>query len=405
MFNYLAPAGTPIKVSDLLLWLLNDDGGKSAIDIFERKIQQKFDVKHCFFISTGRAAMAFLLQQMKTLSSNMHKNEIIIPSYTCYSVPASIIKAGFKPRICDIDKKTLSYNLDLMRNIDFENVFAIITSNLYGIPNDLVEIEKIAHENSVYLIDDAAQSMGASVNGRYAGTFGDAGIFSLDKGKNITSINGGIIVTNNDELASVLNKEFRALPARKFFEDAIDLAKLFIYTLLLPPGRYWLLKYLPFIGLGKTLYTTNFSAEKYSQRLAKIGHNLFARLGEINASRTANARLLLSLLKDNDNLTIPVTAASSASSVYLRLPVLFKNREMRDRALQLLNDSGIGATCSYPLSIGEIPELQYLFDNMRNNYTVGREVSRTILTLPTHAFVEKAHIEKMSQILRNTLST
>ncbi len=145
------------------------------------------------------------------LCSNDHRNEVVIPGYTCYSVASSVIMAGLKIRVCDIDPVTLSYDLEQLASVDFSRVLCVVTANLYGLPDDLKQIEQITTENDVYLVDDAAQSLGATVAGQPSGTFGIAGLFSLDKGKNITSIQGGMIVTNNDALARVMQSEFHSL--------------------------------------------------------------------------------------------------------------------------------------------------------------------------------------------------
>ena len=78
-----------------------------------------------------------------------------------------------------------------LERCDFSRVLAVVTANLYGIPNALPDLERIARERGVYLLDDAAQSLGARLGGRAVGTFGDAGLYSFDKGKIICTIQGG----------------------------------------------------------------------------------------------------------------------------------------------------------------------------------------------------------------------
>ena len=96
------------------------------------------------------------------------------------------------------------YDYQKLSGIDFTKVLCIVSSNLYGIPDHLVRLEQIASEHGIFLIDDAAQCMGGRVDGKFSGTFGDAGLYSLGMGKNITSIEGGIIVTNSDDMASLI---------------------------------------------------------------------------------------------------------------------------------------------------------------------------------------------------------
>ncbi len=187
----LAPSGTPITAKEITFWLRSVFSQSSTVQMFTNTICHYLGVKYCFFVSTGRAAMTILLQSLAELT-NPKKNIVIIPAYTCFSVPASIIKAGLKIKVCDVNPHTLDFDYDKLRQIDFDNVLGIVSGNLYGIPNNLDLLEKISKENNVFFIDDAAQCLGGrSAMGRHAGTFGDAGIFSLDKGKVITSMNGG----------------------------------------------------------------------------------------------------------------------------------------------------------------------------------------------------------------------
>src|SRR6185436_10114869 len=116
-----------------------------------------------------------------------------------------------KVRLVDLNPETLDFNLDELRRADFTRVLAIVATNLYGLPNDMPAIAAIARDRGVFLIDDAAQSMNASVGGRPCGTWGDAGIFSFDKGKNVPAIDGGIVVTNDDRVAAALTAECEPL--------------------------------------------------------------------------------------------------------------------------------------------------------------------------------------------------
>jgi dTDP-4-amino-4,6-dideoxygalactose transaminase len=93
---------------------------------------------------------------------------VIVPAYTCYSVPAAIERAGLKPRLCDIDPATLAWTTGL-GHCDFSRTLAVISANLYGLPNALGEIEAFAAPN-VFLLDDAAQALGAKLDGRAAGS-------------------------------------------------------------------------------------------------------------------------------------------------------------------------------------------------------------------------------------------
>ena len=142
--NYLAPSGTPIHLSHILKWLSGSLHAQEVLESFAGKIKNSFNVKHCLFLSSGRTALYLLLQCLHELNGDTSKNQVIIPSYTCFSVPGSVEKANLQVRVCDIDPATLSYDIEKLSQFDFSKVLAIVTSNLYGIPNELPEIEKVA---------------------------------------------------------------------------------------------------------------------------------------------------------------------------------------------------------------------------------------------------------------------
>jgi perosamine synthetase len=146
----------------------------------------------------------------------------------------------------------LSYDLARLEDFDFSRVLAIVSANLYGIPNELPAIEQLARRHGVYMVDDAAQAWAPPYAGQPVGTFGDVGLFSLDKGKNITSMQGGILVTRDAEIASALHRRVAALPPAVGDTGAGPQA----VCLCLPAAaaRYGITRRLPFLGLGRTPY-------------------------------------------------------------------------------------------------------------------------------------------------------
>jgi len=390
--NLVAPAGTPIRFTDIYHWLTRLQSSPDALEELREAICQKFNIKHCLFMSSGRAALSLVLQALSELRRDDSKDEVIVPAYTCYSVPASVMKAGFKVRVCDIDPATLSYDIEKLANFDFTRTLAIVSANLYGIPDDLLQISVIARANNTYLIDDAAQCMGGKIADQYSGTFGDAGLYSLDKGKNITSIQGGILVTNSDELAQILSKLIQALPAPSAVTTATDSLKLLAYAALLPPQVYWVTQYLPFLNLGKTVYTTDYPLRQYSPRLGSFALRMFYRLDELTSRRCHNAKTLAEALGDLPGLNL-VQCDNDVESVDIRLPILVKNTPVREHLLHTLLNNGIGASISYPLAVPDIIDIKDKLDKHDCDVPGGRRVAQEIITLPTHPYVTAKHID------------
>jgi dTDP-4-amino-4,6-dideoxygalactose transaminase len=342
--------------------------------------------------------MSFLFGCLREGCKDKNRTEIVIPSYTCYSVPSSAIKAGCTVRVCDIDVNTLSYDIDMLKSIDFRNVLAIVTSNLYGIPNDLLSINKIAKDNDVFLVDDAAQSMGAKIGDNYSGFFGDAGILSLDKGKNITSIQGGILAVHSEQLSSIISHNYATLNSTDFINDSKEIIKLLVYALFLHPSLYWIPDSLPFLDLGGTIYTEDYPILKYSNALCGIAASQLERIESINLKRIENAHLYLSYLSDIKNMQT-ITVDEALSPVYLRFPILSKDRSTRNITVTTLNDAGFGATSSYPTAISEIEEIKNQLQLSRDCCLNGDYVAERIITLPTHEYVNPKDILEISNIL------
>jgi len=396
---HLAPSGTPITFAELVKWLLLQPRAAGVLETFQEEFCNRGRYGHCFFVSSGRAAMVLLLRALRTLAGP-DKTDVIIPSYTCYSVPAAAILAGLRVRILDIDPDTLSYDRDQLSGTDFSNVLAVVSANLYGLPNDLPGIAAVAREHGVFFIDDAAQSLGATLQGHPAGSFGDAGLYSLDKGKNITSIQGGILVSRSAEIAGALQRELATLPSPPWQRTLSQGIQLLVYGLLLRPWLYWIPARLPFLKLGTTRYESDYPIERYNPRLGVMAALLFRRLDAITRQRTANAQRYIEQLRDIPFLR-RVSPIPGAEPAYLRLPVLADSRERRDHLLERLNREGLGATGSYPLSTFDIPEIQQHLDRARSRGDHGRAVAARILTLPTHPYVRPRHIERICQLIRS----
>src|SRR5687767_12905029 len=156
--RYLAPSGAPIRLSDLARWAGRALTPANSHAALADLVREKFGVRHAAFTSTGRAGMTLMLQAMRRLAGPA-RDEVVMPSYTCYSVAASAVKAGLKVRLVDINPDTLDIDQDDLARNDLTRVLAIVATNLYGLPNDLPALSAIARRHGVFLIDDAAQAM------------------------------------------------------------------------------------------------------------------------------------------------------------------------------------------------------------------------------------------------------
>jgi dTDP-4-amino-4,6-dideoxygalactose transaminase len=333
-------------------------------------------------MSTGRAAMSVTLQAMRKLDPG--RTEVLVPGYTCYSVPASVKLAGLTPRLVDIDPRTLSPDLAALERLDTGRVLAMVSANLYGIPNELDALESFARARGILLLDDAAQALGASLGGRAVGGFGDAGLYSFDKGKNITSIEGGAI-TASGALARELDARCASLAPTRASRTAVTAAKLLVYSAMLRPAAYGLMNKLP-LGLGTTRWEDDYPLAAYSPVLAAVALRLYRRLDSLTRTRAANAGRLAAALGGLPGVRLPALAPE-AKPAWARFVLFIDDAERRARAMAALNAAGIGATFSYPQALADVPEVQALLAADPGTQAGARAVAASVLTLPTHAYV------------------
>jgi perosamine synthetase len=401
--RYIAPAGAPISLGDLARWaslaVASTDPQVALADL----VRAKFGLQHAAFTSTGRAGMTILLQALRRLAGPA-RNEVVMPSYTCYSVAASAVKAGLKVRLVDISPDTLDIDLESLARHDFSRVLAVVATNLYGLPSDLPGLAAFARRAGVFLIDDAAQAMGATVGGRACGSWGDAGLFSFDKGKNVSAIDGGIVVTASNEIAAAIRDEVASLPSPPVSTSMMHVAKALAYFTMLRPSLYGIPARIPQLGLGKTVFTTEFPLHRGDPRLIALGLVMMKRLDEFTRARVSRAAALLAGLRAVPTVRT-IAARHGSSPAYLRLPVLLPDARARQAAIEALTAEGLGASGSYPAALVDVPELQPHLVNPTAPMAGGRAVASRIVTLPTHPFVSDSDITRMIATLRKGITT
>lgn len=369
----------------------------AALNDFTTIIKNHARVKYCFFVNSGRCAQTLILTALKALSTT-DKNEVIIPAYTCYSVPASVARAGLKIRIVDIDPHTLDYNYVLLKSIDFTKVLAVNASNLFGLVSNWTELRAIAREHRLYLIDDAAQTIGSFYDREPSGNLGDAGFYSLDRGKNMTTFNGGVLMTDNDFLERQLSIEHDRLKLPGLLFEAGIMVKIILYGLMLRPRLYWLPQALPFLGLGQTVYDENFPMTRLSRIQLCAGKVLYRNLAAYNEIRTENARRLAEGLSRNGRFFIPGYKTDNCPT-YLRLPILAENKTARNLAVKELRKNKISASAMYPGIIRNIPGLDSRLSLAEKKFPGASSVVDRLFTLPVHPYVTKRDIDIMIRCL------
>ena len=382
----LSPSGVCIRWSDILAGFKAAMQGEDALRLFRDEICRYFGVRHAFLVSSGRAALSVLLTALQAQCQCPEKDTVLIPGYTSFSVPSAVVNAGFKVSLYDLDGVTLSPNQQSLLHSINERTLCIVACHLYGYPCDMDSIKEIAASLEIPVIDDAAQAMGATYKGAYVGTLGTAGLFSLSRGKNITAVDGGVIVTDDDRLAAILGKI--NLPKPTGQDCILTIIKAFMLSILLYPWIYWLPQRLAFLKLGASAFAPEFSKKQLLPFQAGIGQEMLGRLATINIKRGAIARALQDRLNKAVTFIRPVTGAEP---VYLRLPILCSTHTTQAH-------HELGVVRSYPLPLDAVAELQLYLASQGKN-PVAKILAEQILTLPTHEFVIDSDIDAIVKSL------
>jgi perosamine synthetase len=392
-FRLVAPAGAPLSIRAALPSALRD----TAVDgELIKLLEERLGRQSSFFVSSGRAALAILL---RTLQEGSDRREVVIPAYTCFSVPSAVARAGLVIRLCDVDPKTLDLDLNALARLDLSKALCIVPSGLYGLPGDLGALEQIARNSGTFLIDDAAQCLGATKDGRPCGTFGDAGFYSLGRGKGITTMGGGIVVTCRDDLAPRIEQAVRALPPPAGWNVCAAVVSALVYAAMLRPSRYWLLDHVPFLELGASYFEPNFPITQLSAYQRRLARRLLPLVDSYNQMRREHADQLRAGVEGVEGIEAP-RPLEGAAPVYLRFPILTRDGRHRARLLRRFREAGIIASPSYPTSVGEIQGIARYLEAGQESCPGARSIATRILTLPTHPGVTPRDLEVMVRIIQ-----
>lgn len=193
---------------------------------FETRFAASFKTEYSIMSNSGSSANLLALAAIRYSSFNppSERDEVIVPAVSWSTTYYPITQLGFKLKFIDIDLETLNANLDEIQSAIGPKTAGIVVVNLLGNPSHLREIRDLATKNSLFMIEDNCESMGALYDGSYAGTFGDIGTFSSFFSHHISTMEGGISVTNSLELKQVMSSLrahgwTRELPRENFVHD------------------------------------------------------------------------------------------------------------------------------------------------------------------------------------------
>ncbi len=168
---------------------------QKEVETFETEFAKFIGIRHAVAVGSGTGALHVALAALGVGPGQ----EIIIPAYMWVSVAAAVVNQGAIPVVVDIDQ-TFGLNPEALEKTITAKTKGIIVVHMSGAPCNILAIREIAKRKGLFLLEDCAQCNGGSVRGQKVGTFGDMAIFSFQMNKNMTSGEGGCVVTHDDRL-------------------------------------------------------------------------------------------------------------------------------------------------------------------------------------------------------------
>jgi len=280
------------------------------VEEFEKTVADYVGVKYGVTFNSGTSALHAVL----LVCGIKESDEVIVPSFTFIATANAVLFVNAKPVFADIEEKTFGLNPEDVEGKITEKTKVIMPIHYGGLPCKIKELKEIAEDHGLLLIEDAAESIGASINGRKVGSFGDAAMFSFCGNKIITTGEGGIIVTNSGEVYERLK-------------------------LIRSHGR---LEFEPYFMSIKTPdYVTLGYNWRMSSITAALGISQIRKLNEAIKMRRRNAEYLTSKLSRIDGVEIP-KPPEGYFHVYQMYTIRVKGgRKVRDALKNHLANKGI----------------------------------------------------------------
>jgi perosamine synthetase len=326
-------------------------GSSSMVADFEQGYAKLVESKHAIAVSSGTAAL-----HMALLAAGVKLNdEVIIPSFTFVATAEAVVLCGAKPVFVDIDPQTYNLDPEEFRKAINSKTKALIPVDLYGLSADMQALGKIAREHNLAVIEDAAQAHGAVYKRKPPGYFADMTCWSFYASKNMTTGEGGMITTNNDESADVLRC------TRSHGEKG---------------------EYVSFM-LGHNY--------RMPEMEAAIGLTQMEKLPAFLEKRRRNAEHLTERLSLVKRLTLPNEPEGYRHSWYLYTTRLEDgDRAKRDGIIEELRKRGIGATVYYGTPIHLMPFYRQF---ATHNLPRAEKASEQVISLPVHPGVTLQEID------------
>lgn len=393
MIAKLPIIGSPVAPAEVAEALRRAHDGRVAGE-FAAELARYTGQRYVYTASSGIACYYLIL---KALKERYGRTEVILPAYTAGSLVVAVRKAGLRPVLVDISLGDFNADVNELENVISHNTLALTCVHMFGIGMEGVDRLRGLLQPAAVLIEDCCQSMGSTIRGSQAGSFGDIAFYSFNRGKNFPLSGGGCITTGSDILQKALAAPVAAAAAVRGGIGLVDAFKNIAFIAAANPHVYG--SCFPLVSRFKeTAPPEDFGVRQLSNFQASLGLLLMKRQGEWHAKRYANGMALLNGLKDVHGVLGPVIPVDNKPA-FNRLPIVFEDAANLAKAEHLLWDRGIEASRMY------IRPLHHMFDlgYPESAFPHANYFAQRLLTLPVHPGVTREHIDVMVGTIRSVL--
>ena len=338
------------------------------VERFEKNFASRIGRKHGIAVTNGTAALDAAIEAIEIKSGD----EVILPAFTIISCVLQIVRSGAKPVLIDSDPVTWNMDVNQIESKITKKTKAIMVVHIYGLPVDMDPVIEICKKYGLKLIEDTAEQIGQSYKGKPCGSFGDISTMSFYPNKHITTGEGGMIFTDDDNLA----EKCRKLRNMYFQED-----KRFVHE-----------------KLGWNLRMTNIQAS--------LGVAQLERLDDFVLKKRWIGHKYNELLKELDGIQLPLPKTNYSENIYWVYGVVLDDtiKFSASEAIKLLTKHNVGSRPFF-FPIHQQPVLKKLGFFLDEKYPVAEKLYQRGFYIPSGLALNEKQLEEVASILKSIIKS
>ena len=344
---------------------------------FESAFAEFTDAPHALATSSCMAALHLAYMYLGIGSDD----EVIVPAQTHVATAHAVELCGARCVFVDCESQTGNIDIDQIESAITQNTKALSVVHYLGLPVDMRRIMQIANKHNLFVVEDCALAIGATIQGTHVGLFGDVGCFSFYPVKHITTAEGGMLITRRDDVAEAVSM------LRAFGIDRNIVSQRPI------PGEY------DVQALGNNY--------RMNELGAAMGFVQVGRLDEFLAKRRANYEQLALGLSDIDEIRLLKSTDGPVQSAYYCFTILLDDvfTEKRREVMDALKLKGVGCSVYYPKPVPNMSYYRQRYGSADNSFPVASRFSAASIALPVGPHVGKKDVKYIVASVKDAIAT